>query len=102
GRHTRFSRDWSSDVCSSDLFVVTGTDAADVLAGAFAGHPNEIEEGRAARLAALREGSIDDLALVARTGGISYIVAGEPGRRMATDRKSVVEGKGGGTRVWRR
>src|SRR5207302_6277028 len=21
-RHTRFSRDWSSDVCSSDLFVV--------------------------------------------------------------------------------
>src|SRR5690606_40992551 len=26
-RHTRFSRDWSSDVCSSDLaFVVTDTD----------------------------------------------------------------------------
>src|SRR5690606_39346773 len=23
-RHTRFSRDWSSDVCSSDLFVVLG------------------------------------------------------------------------------
>src|SRR5690606_36342307 len=23
-RHTRFSRDWSSDVCSSDLEVVTG------------------------------------------------------------------------------
>src|SRR5436309_5182149 len=23
-RHTRFSRDWSSDVCSSDLAVVTG------------------------------------------------------------------------------
>src|SRR5690606_40228259 len=22
-RHTRFSRDWSSDVCSSDLFVKT-------------------------------------------------------------------------------
>src|SRR5690606_39471774 len=21
-RHTRFSRDWSSDVCSSDLFVI--------------------------------------------------------------------------------
>src|SRR5690606_40433291 len=28
-RHTRFSRDWSSDVCSSDLFVTaaTGMDA---------------------------------------------------------------------------
>src|SRR5690606_40392172 len=24
GRHTRFSRDWSSDVCSSDLFGVSG------------------------------------------------------------------------------
>src|SRR5690606_41209536 len=23
-RHTRFSRDWSSDVCSSDLFFCTG------------------------------------------------------------------------------
>src|SRR5690606_40378685 len=23
-RHTRFSRDWSSDVCSSDLFAVEG------------------------------------------------------------------------------
>src|SRR5207302_4212265 len=22
-RHTRFSRDWSSDVCSSDLWVIT-------------------------------------------------------------------------------
>src|SRR5207302_8344890 len=24
-RHTRFSRDWSSDVCSSDLFTATDT-----------------------------------------------------------------------------
>src|SRR5690606_39612145 len=24
-RHTRFSRDWSSDVCSSDLRIHTGT-----------------------------------------------------------------------------
>src|SRR5690606_39872568 len=23
-RHTRFSRDWSSDVCSSDLFIKSG------------------------------------------------------------------------------
>src|SRR5690606_41025048 len=27
-RHTRFSRDWSSDVCSSDLPVDAGTEAA--------------------------------------------------------------------------
>src|SRR5690606_37756528 len=31
-RHTRFSRDWSSDVCSSDLAFVVGHDPAD---GAF-------------------------------------------------------------------
>src|SRR5690606_40893762 len=27
-RHTRFSRDWSSDVCSSDLGLVLGEEAA--------------------------------------------------------------------------
>src|SRR5690606_41065006 len=26
-RHTRFSRDWSSDVCSSDLIIEKGKDA---------------------------------------------------------------------------
>src|SRR5439155_8178083 len=26
GRHTRWPRDWSSDVCSSDLFVALGCD----------------------------------------------------------------------------
>src|SRR5690606_4851235 len=34
-RHTRFSRDWSSDVCSSDW----DGDAAPVVAGPAAGHP---------------------------------------------------------------
>src|SRR5690606_40206514 len=28
GRHTRFSRDWSSDVCSSDLLTALATEAA--------------------------------------------------------------------------
>src|SRR5690606_40839677 len=28
-RHTRFSRDWSSDVCSSDLMAVLGGSASD-------------------------------------------------------------------------
>src|SRR5690606_25603936 len=32
-RHTRFSRDWSSDVCSSDLNVIVGSDRADWIAG---------------------------------------------------------------------
>src|SRR5690606_26557941 len=30
-RHTRFSRDWSSDVCSSDLAGLAGKDPFDVL-----------------------------------------------------------------------
>src|SRR5690606_39719712 len=30
-RHTRFSRDWSSDVCSSDLFGGIGADASNTL-----------------------------------------------------------------------
>src|SRR5690606_39604441 len=42
-RHTRFSRDWSSDVCSSDLLLALGEVAARprlrywLVAGAFAG-----------------------------------------------------------------
>src|SRR5690606_29603572 len=31
-RHTRFSRDWSSDVCSSDLFEVIGNDLSLTIA----------------------------------------------------------------------
>src|SRR5207302_4453578 len=47
-RHTRFSRDWSSDVCSSDLLgntvtsfsgTVTVTLAANPGGGTLAGHP---------------------------------------------------------------
>src|SRR5690606_40364083 len=34
-RHTRFSRDWSSDVCSSDL-VTVGVDGATASGGVFA------------------------------------------------------------------
>src|SRR5690606_40571195 len=32
-RHTRFSRDWSSDVCSSDLEFVAGHDEISLVAG---------------------------------------------------------------------
>ena len=66
-------------------FIVSGTDAAEVLAGAFAGRVEELEEGRAMRTVALdTEGLIRDLVLVARTGGIAYLVVGEPGQRLAT------------------
>src|SRR5690606_40624915 len=32
-RHTRFSRDWSSDVCSSDLWLIVFAGIADTLDG---------------------------------------------------------------------
>ena len=66
-------------------FIVSGTDAGDLLSAVFAGHVNELDEGRAMRAAALDEmGRIVDLALIARTGGIAYMVTGEPGQRFET------------------
>lgn len=66
-------------------FLVTGTDALDVLRRVFAGHVEEIDEGRAMRTVALdEEGELRDIALVARTGGIAYLVSGEPGQRAET------------------
>lgn len=66
-------------------FIVTGTDALDVLQTAFAGRIGELEEGRAMRTVALDErGTIRDLVLIARTGGIAYLVTGEASQRFET------------------
>ena len=64
---------------------MTGTDALDVLRNVFAGHIDDLDEGRAMRTVSLDvSGSITDLVLIARTGGIAYLVSGEPGRRLDT------------------
>lgn len=66
-------------------FLVSGTDAAELLGAVFAGHVAELEEGRSMRAVWLREdGSIGDLALISRTAGIAYLVSGEPGQREST------------------
>ena len=65
--------------------LVTGTDALDVLRAVCAGHVAELEEGRAMRTVVLDEaGNIRDLVLIARTGGIAYLVMGEAAQRFET------------------
>lgn len=74
-----------ADLSHHSQFIVSGTDAEVVLARAFAGRVGELDEGRALRTAALTpDGTIADLALIVRTGGISYAVVGEPGQRDTT------------------
>src|SRR5690606_39856469 len=42
-RHTRFSRDWSSDVCSSDLMLIaTSPQQLDLLKSDYDVHPSRI------------------------------------------------------------
>ncbi|MGH2633207.1 MAG: hypothetical protein ACRDG3_07340, partial [Tepidiformaceae bacterium] len=65
--------------------LVTGTDASVVLGQVFAGYLDELEEARAVRAVALdQQGIIRDVAVVARTGAIAYLVIGEPGQRAET------------------
>jgi len=65
--------------------LVSGTDAHVVLGRTVAGHVDDLAEGRAMRTVALdSRGQILDLALIARTGGIAYLVSGETGQRAAT------------------
>src|SRR5690606_40303405 len=94
-RHTRFSRDWSSDVCSSDLLTL---------------YPAvDIKDGRAVRLTQGRADAetvydADPVAAAQRfaDAGTPWLhvvdldaaFTGEPRNRQ--DRKSVVEGTGVG------
>src|SRR5690606_39445995 len=83
-RHTRFSRDWSSDVCSSDLLAPAGTC------------------GRVGRLAApvvpVGQGGlvllVERLVILDKLGvlGVQSVVA-RLKRPFGVDRKSVVEGR---------
>src|SRR5690606_41085648 len=98
--HTSFSRDWSSDVCSSDLKLTYGAAALDATLGA---DPGKRAIYVAALLPVLRVAAI----LGASGRSLAILVAclvGSPiwyclweifGLR---DRNSVVEGKGVGRR----
>src|SRR5690606_41182526 len=73
GRHTRFSRDWSSDVCSSDL-VVAGHGAARVLDLGVGGQ-QRVEPEHVAQLA-------DAAVLGGRVGDEVQQVPGQLARRI--------------------
>src|SRR2546422_681188 len=62
-RHTRCSRDWSSDVCSSDLYLIPRDVAAD--AGAYIRFPFE------ALLAAIAQESVANQCIVIEIGRAS-------------------------------
>src|SRR5690606_39450073 len=65
GRHTRFSRDWSSDVCSSDLVEVGQIPAATV------------ESGGVADLAGLLDHVVEVVAHAAEAGEVGlHLLAG--------------------------
>src|SRR5690606_40920633 len=91
-RHTRFSRDWSSDVCSSDLSIpnhqdVARFDVADV-------HPGE----SFLDLGAQRRGDHHPEVLhqVAKKDALVGVVPDQIASRATLgDRKSVVKGRSG-------
>ena len=86
GEHTALRTDVAvADRSATSRVLVSGTDALDVLRATFAGHLEDIEEGRSMRAVRLDgQGLIRDIVLVTRTGGIAYFVIGEPGQRFET------------------
>src|SRR5690606_39701940 len=90
-RHTRFSRDWRSDVCSSDLADTRAAMHANLAV-------DEAQQTDSVRM--FRMGLDGGKPAAGKTGvqpewfykGDGSIVA-PPGGDVASDRKSVVEGK---------
>jgi len=66
--------------------LVTGSDAVDVLDAVLFGHVRELEEDRSmGTFCTDAEGHVSDLVMLNRTGGIAYLVEGEPSRGPATE-----------------
>src|SRR5690606_40760777 len=92
-RHTRFSRDWSSDVCSSDLVLIIGA--------GFTGLSTAIhlKEKRPSLKVLVLESDVVGFGASGRNGGFSMRLFGITMELTAMrygERKSVVEGSSGG------
>src|SRR5690606_40894922 len=100
-RHTRFSRDWSSDVCSSDLKnaandIRSATASAQELLGRLGVNISEQIDASSAT-----EGYLDGLMSRSRAEDLYRRAMNDPSVLAdLSDRKSVVQGKTG--IVWRR
>src|SRR6266436_8265557 len=78
-RHTRCSRDWSSDVCSSDLTIVVAADAMNRDLGTFSpAQPAELVPGPAGehmqqeKLIVLEIGALPDLEQMCGDGKVTF------------------------------
>src|SRR5690606_41094373 len=94
----RFSRDWSSDVCSSDLLLWLRTTAPGRARGPRSGRAVLLDGAFPAELDFVQEirELADGGAIATRWSGIVHVVdgAGAVRTRRLPDRKSVGQGKG--------
>src|SRR5690606_39936099 len=95
-RHTRFSRDWSSDVCSSDLedFGVDGVRDAVVVGGGAGRAVRGAAEGVPTAQAGVRApvtvvgGSFGRIGAAALVIAVVVVIAVEIGRASCRERRS--------------
>src|SRR5207302_7646692 len=92
-RHTRFSRDWSSDVCSSDLRERVEV-ADDVVVGRGSLVENDTTIGRGTRIQA--DAYITAYSTLEEDVFIAPCVVTKIGRASCRERVEVVVGSGGG------
>src|SRR5207302_6222509 len=81
-RHTRFSRDWSSDVCSSDLDRLP-YDCGAILSGAIVGAAPRSEQARA------EAGVTGCHGAIAETGSLALISGPGCSRTVRSEERSV-------------
>src|SRR5690606_39639800 len=93
--HTRFSRDWSSDVCSSDLpaAAVLGTSSGDAPAADVRPDDDRTDAVGITSSSIVEELQLVRAQAVSQAAELAEAKAAEEAEQARVDRKSVVEGK---------